>query len=91
MCKALTAVVAVLALGATSAMAAGMTSSMSEKTTGTIKSIDQAKNELTLQDGKTFDVAKDVNLAKLKTGEKVTITYTKSGKAMDATMAKPAA
>lgn len=89
--KALTAAVAVLALGATSAMAAGMNSNMTEKATGTIKSIDGAKSELTLQDGKTFDVAKGVNLADMTPGEKVTVTYTQSGEIMGATMIKPAA
>ncbi len=89
--RTLTVVAIVAGLGATSAMAAGMSTGMADKTTGTIKSIDKAKNELVLKDGKTFDVNKSVDLAGLKTGEKVTITYTQSGKSMFATQVKPAA
>ena len=89
--KALSVLAVLAALGATPAMAYGMNSHMTEKATGTIKSIDSAKHELTLQDGKTFDVAKNVNLTGIKAGEKVTITYAQSGKSMDATMVKPAA
>ncbi len=89
--KALSVLAALAALGATSAMAAGMSTGMAEKATGTIKSIDQAKDQLILQDGKTFDLNKGVSVAGLKTGEKVTITYTQSGKVMDATQVKPAA
>jgi Cu/Ag efflux protein CusF len=89
--KALSVLAALAALGATSTMAAGMNSSMAEKTTGTIKSIDKAKNEVILQDGKTFDVNKSADLTGLKPGEKVTVTYMQSGKTMDATQIKPAA
>jgi Cu/Ag efflux protein CusF len=86
--KALSVLAVLAALGATSALAA--TSGMSEKATGTIKSIDKAKSELILKDGKTFDVQKGVDLAALKPGEKVTITYTKSKDKMDATEVKAA-
>ena len=67
-----------------------MSAGMAEKTTGTIKSIDKAKDQLILKDGKTFDVNKAVSLAGLTPGRKVTITYTQSGKTMDATQVKPA-
>ncbi len=82
--KMLTALAALSALGVTPAMAA-TPSHMSQKATGTIKSINQTKDELTLQNGKTFIVAKSVDLKKTTPGEKVTVTYTQSGKAMDAT------
>jgi hypothetical protein len=79
--KALSILTIVAAMGATSALAAGMT----EKATGTIKSVDQSKHELTLQNGSTFNVDKSVNLASMMPGQKVSVTYTKSGKMMDAT------
>ncbi len=68
-----------------------MSTGMAETATGTIQSIDKAKDQLILKDGKTFDVTKSVSLAGLTPGEKVTITYTQSGKVMDATQVKPAA
>jgi Protein of unknown function (DUF1344) len=83
--KALSVLAVLAAPGATSAMAATWGSNMSDKTTGTIKSIDKAKNELILKDGKMFDVNKGVNLAAMRPGEKVTVTYRQSGKTMDAT------
>ncbi len=58
--------------------------------TGMIKSVDMAKNMVTLDNGSTYEMAKSVNLAGLKTGEKVTVTYTQSGKTMDGTAIKPA-
>lgn len=58
---------------------------------GTIKSLDTAKDMITLDNGATYDVAKGVSLAGFKVGEKVTVTYTQSGKMMDATAIKPAA
>ncbi len=82
--KTLTALAALSALGVTPAMAA-TASHMSQKATGTIKSINQTKDELTLQNGKSFTVAKSVDLKKMTPGEKVTVTYTQSGKTMDAT------
>jgi Cu/Ag efflux protein CusF len=83
--KTLTVLAALAALGATPAMAAGMSTTLAQKMTGTIKSINPTKDELTLQNGKTFTVAKNVSLKNMKPGEKVTVTYTQSGKAMDAT------
>ena len=59
--------------------------------TGTIKSLDVAKNVVTLDNGATYDVGKGVSLASFKVGEKVKVTYTQSGKMMDATAIAPAA
>jgi hypothetical protein len=86
--KVLTVLAALAAFGATSAIAAEM--GMTEKTTGTIESINQAKDQLTLQNGKTFTVIKNVNLKKMTPGEKVAITYTQSGKARAAMEVKAA-
>ena len=59
--------------------------------TGTIKSIDMSKHTVTLDNGSTYDVAKDVQVNGMRIGERVTLTYQQSGKAMDATAIKPAA
>ena len=89
--KVLTALAAVAALGTTSALAASMTNSkMMNKTSGAIRSIDRSTDRITLDNGSTYTVAKDVSLAGLKKGEKVSITYSQSGKAMNATRVKPA-
>ena len=59
--------------------------------TGTIKSIDMSKHTVTLDNGSTYDVAKDAQVIGMRIGERVTLTYQQSGKAMDATAIKPAA
>ena len=59
--------------------------------TGTIKSIDMSKHTVTLDNGSTYDVAKNIKLNGMRVGERVTLTYQQSGKAMDATAIKPAA
>ena len=53
--------------------------------TGVIKSVNSTKDVVTLDNGSTYDVSKGVDLSKFKAGDKVTITYTQSGKMMDAT------
>ena len=59
--------------------------------TGTIKSIDMSKHTVTLDNGSTYDVAKNIKFNGMRVGERVTLTYQQSGKAMDATAIKPAA
>ncbi len=76
------AVAATAILGATAAFAAG--------TTGVIKSIDLKKDMFTLSNGMTYTAAKGVDLASVKVGEKVAVTYAQQGKAMEATAVKPA-
>jgi Cu/Ag efflux protein CusF len=85
--KALIALAAVAAFGATSASAASMNSNR----TGTIQSIDRSTDQIKLSDGSTFNVPKSASLTGLTKGEKVTVTYTQAGKAMNATEIKPAA
>ena len=46
---------------------------------------------MTFDNGVTYDVAKGVSLSAFKVGEKVKLTYTQSGKMMDATAITPAA
>jgi Cu/Ag efflux protein CusF len=59
--------------------------------TGKIKTLDAAKSMVTLDNGATYDIAKGVSLSGFKVGEKVKVTYTQSGKMMDASAIAPAA
>ena len=58
--------------------------------TGTIKSLDMSKDMITLDNGSSFMAPKSVKLSDFKVGEKVTVSYTKTGDKMDATSIKPA-
>ncbi len=58
--------------------------------TGTIKSLDMAKDMITLDNGSTYMAPKSVKLSDFKVGEKVTVSYSKSGATMDITSIKPA-
>ena len=59
--------------------------------TGTIKSVDMSKDMVTLDNGSSYIAPKSVSLSKFKVGEKVTISYAKSGDKMDINTIKPAA
>ncbi|MEZ5774230.1 MAG: DUF1344 domain-containing protein [Hyphomicrobiaceae bacterium] len=62
-------------VGATAAFAASQTM------TDTIKSVDATRHELAMKDGKTFELPANFDLATVKAGEKVKITYdTEAGK-----------
>ena len=52
--------------------------------TGTIKSIEAAKNDIVLQGGETFTLPAKFDIKTLKVGEKVKITYENKGGAMTA-------
>jgi Cu/Ag efflux protein CusF len=72
--------VAPLALATLAALATGALAASQIKT-GDIRSTDTAKHELTLSSGDTFEVGSNVNLDKLKAGDKVAVTYAmKDGK-----------
>jgi Cu/Ag efflux protein CusF len=58
--------------------------------TGTIKSLDMSKDMITLDNGSTYMAPKSVKLSSFKVGEKVTLSYTKTGDRMDVTSIKPA-
>ncbi len=58
--------------------------------TGAIKSLDTSKDMITLDNGSSYMAPKSVKLSDFKVGEKVTVSYTKSGDKMDATSIKPA-
>ena len=78
------AVAAIAILGAAA-------TALAADTTGVIKSIDMKTDMITLSNGMTYTAAKGVSLANLKDGEKVAVTYSQMGKAMEATAIKPAA
>ena len=59
-------------------------------TTGTIKSLDTSKDMITLDNGSSFMAPKGMKLSNFKVGEKVTVSYNKSGNKMDVTAMKPA-
>ncbi len=58
--------------------------------TGRIKSLDTTKDVITLDDGSTYMAPKSVKLSDFKVGEKVMISYSKTGDKMDITSIKPA-
>jgi Cu/Ag efflux protein CusF len=81
----------ILATFAAMAILGGATVAFAAEASGTIKALDMSKHSVTLNNGSTYDVAKDVKLDGLKIGEKVMLTYSQSGKTMDVTSIKPAA
>ena len=58
--------------------------------TGTIKSIDMLRHVVTLNDGSTYKVARGVNIGRMKAGQKVRLTYTGTGPAIEASAITPA-
>jgi Cu/Ag efflux protein CusF len=58
--------------------------------TGKIKSLDMSKDMITLDNGSSFMAPKGMRLSDFKVGEKVTVSFTKTGDKMDATSIKPA-
>lgn len=72
--KSVIAAAAVMAL-------ASATGAYAKAATGTISSVDKAGDAFSLSDGKTFALPENIEVEKLKVGEKVTVTYTaKAGK-----------
>ncbi|MGB7973461.1 MAG: DUF1344 domain-containing protein [Roseiarcus sp.] len=85
--RVLNVVAAAAILGAaTTAFAAEST----HKTTGKIKSIDVMRHVITLDDGSTYKVARGVSIKRVKAGEKVTVTTSKFGGAVEASAITPA-
>jgi hypothetical protein len=58
--------------------------------TGKIKSLDMTKGMVILDSGSSYMAPKSVKLSNFKVGEKVTVSYTKTGDKMDVTSIKPA-
>ena len=58
--------------------------------TGKIKSLDMTKGMVTLDNGSSYIAPKSAKLSSFKVGEKVSVSYTKTGDKMDVTSIKPA-
>ncbi len=58
--------------------------------TGKIKSLDMTKDMVTLDNGSNYMAPKNMKLSDFKIGEKVTVSYTKTGDKMDIGSMKPA-
>jgi Cu/Ag efflux protein CusF len=71
------------------ALAAAASVSYAADATGMIKSLDPAKDMITLDNGSTFVAPTSVKLSEFKVGEKVRVDYTKSGDKMEITSIKP--
>lgn len=81
----LTAFIAGLAGGALLA-----TSAFAADVTGVIKSMDVAKDTVTLADGSMYTAPSTIKLDKFKIGEKVKISYQNENSKMEATSISPA-
>jgi Cu/Ag efflux protein CusF len=57
--------------------------------TGKIKSLDTTKDMVTLDNGSTYIAPKTTKLSDFKVGEKVTVSYAKTGGKMDVSSIKP--
>ncbi|HEY1781602.1 MAG TPA: DUF1344 domain-containing protein [Roseiarcus sp.] len=57
--------------------------------TGKIKTLDTSKDMVTLDNGSSYWAPKSMKLSDFKVGEKVTVSYTKTGDKMDMTSIKP--
>jgi Cu/Ag efflux protein CusF len=79
------AVAAAVLVAATTAFAA----EPAHTTTGRIKSVDLLRHIVTLEDGSTFKAERGVNIKRLKTGEKVTVTTSKFGGMIEASAITP--
>jgi Protein of unknown function (DUF1344) len=77
------AVVATAILGAA-------TAAFAAEATGTVKSINMKKDNVTMTNGATYAAGKGLDLSTLKVGEMVAVTYSMKGTAMEATAIKPA-
>lgn len=82
--KSLISAVLAASLISTAALAAEQTDS------GAIKKIDTVKHQLTLADGKIFNLPASWNGAHYKIGDKVTVSYEMQGKSMMASAVTPA-
>jgi Cu/Ag efflux protein CusF len=58
---------------------------------GVIKSIDTAKDMMTLDSGATYWAPSSIKLSSFKVGEKVDVTYTQANGKMEISAVKPAA
>jgi hypothetical protein len=71
-------------------LVAFVSSANAASATGTIKSIDTAKDTVVLNDGSVYSVPSTVKLVQFKVGEKVTVTYQNQNGKMEASGLVPA-
>jgi Cu/Ag efflux protein CusF len=69
---------------------AGASVAFAADATGAIKSIDTAKDTVTLDNGSTYVAPASVKLSNFKVGEKVSVNYSMSKGKMEASSIKPA-
>lgn len=75
----------------TTALLTLASAAVAAEATGKIKTLDMAKAMVTLDNGSTYIAPKSTKLSNFKVGEKVTVSYNKSGDKMDVASIKPAA
>ena len=85
--KIMSALAAAVVLGAATLAFAD---SPAKKTTGKIKFVDMFNHAVTLEDGVTYKIARGVNIGRMRAGDKVTLTYTRSGPVIEASAIAPA-
>jgi Protein of unknown function (DUF1344) len=78
------------AVGIWSSATLGFAAEPTSRTTGKIKSVDLMRHVVTLEDGSTYKVARGVNIKRMKAGEKITLTTSKFGGAIEASAIIPA-
>ena len=61
------------------AVLGGVSMALAADVSGDITSIDNTANTITLKDGSVYTSPKDVDISKFKVGEKVNMSYDKSG------------
>ena len=72
------------------AIFAGASIAYAADATGKIKSMDTAKDTITLDNGSTYTAPASVKLSNFKVGDKVTVNYTMSNGKMELSSIKPA-
>jgi len=71
-------------------IAAGSAVALAADVSGDIKSVDTTKNTITLEDGSVYNAPQTLDISKFKAGEKVNMSFDKSGDKMMITSVKPA-
>jgi Protein of unknown function (DUF1344) len=77
-------------VGILSAASVALAAEPAHKTSGKIKSVDLMRHVITLGDGSTYRIARGVNIKRMKVGEKVTVTISGFGGAIEASAVTPA-
>jgi Protein of unknown function (DUF1344) len=77
-------------VGILSAASVALAAEPAHKTSGKIKSVDLMRHVITLGDGSTYRIARGVNIKRMKVGEKVTVTTSGFGGAIEASAVTPA-